>query len=193
MAEKNNGPNWESIKMEYISTDISMRKLAEKHGMKADAIFKRAKRENWTGLREEANRRATAKLLQKAANQRAKLMAMGQGIGADLLKKVKFISDSAAKQKSTKTRSDTVTVKHVEQLGIDVPIHAITETDLTKLAGMYAPIMRTLGLDEASQIARDRLEIDRRKVELMIDTDEQADERPLIIDSRPEAEEDDAE
>lgn len=183
---KNNGPNWESIKAEYVGTDISMRSLAEKHGVGFSTLAGRAKRENWTELRRQAKDRAQTKLIQKAANQRAKMMAMGQDIGVGLLKKVQAIAVKAGGQTATRVRSETVTVKHVEELDTDIPLHAMSETDLVKLAGMYATLMRTLGFDEASQVARERLDIDRRKVELMVDAPKDEDERPVILDARPE-------
>lgn len=40
------------LKQEYISTDISIRKLAEKHEMSFSAIAARSRRENWAEARE---------------------------------------------------------------------------------------------------------------------------------------------
>lgn len=187
----NNGPNWESIKAEYVSTDISLRALGEKYGIGASTVLKRSQREKWPELRKQARIKAESKLIQKAANQRAKMMAMGQDIGVGLLKKVQAIAVKAGGQTATRVRSETVTVKHVEELDTDIPLHAMSETDLVKLAGMYATLMRTLGFDEASQVTRERLDIDRRKVELMVDAPKDEDERPVILDARPEEPEED--
>ena len=38
MAEKNNGPNWKQMKVEYVSTDISMKKLSEKYGVNHNTV-----------------------------------------------------------------------------------------------------------------------------------------------------------
>lgn len=44
---------WERIKTEYITTDISMRKLAKKHDVTFAALSKRAYREQWAVTREQ--------------------------------------------------------------------------------------------------------------------------------------------
>ena len=45
--------DWINIKNEYISTNISYRKLAEKHGISRSNLEKRAKAEKWADLRKQ--------------------------------------------------------------------------------------------------------------------------------------------
>lgn len=188
-------PNWEAIKAEYVSTDISLRALAEKHGIGKSTLMGHCSREKWTELREKAKSKAEAKLVRRAADQRARMMELGQSIGYDLLGHVKRISDRTAKVKmaATKSRSETDTEKMDRKTGKTIPVHMVSETDLSRLQTMYSGIMHTLGFDEASQIARERLNIDRLRVELHIEPDAEIDDRPVIFDARPDSEARDAE
>lgn len=70
MAEKNNGPNWDAIRQEYIETDISMGNLARKYKIKEATVKTRARRENWTDQRKKAESKANLKRIQKAAKAR---------------------------------------------------------------------------------------------------------------------------
>lgn len=45
--------DWNQIKEEYMSTDISCRKLAEKYGIARSTLSQRAAREDWPRLRTE--------------------------------------------------------------------------------------------------------------------------------------------
>lgn len=55
----------ESIKLEYITTDISQRLLARKYGIAASTISRRAADEHWCDLRADYKRKMTAKAVQK--------------------------------------------------------------------------------------------------------------------------------
>ena len=65
--------DWEGIKNRYLSTEISLTKLAEDTGINYATLYRRAKKENWSELkkvREESGsagrmERVTAKLLEK--------------------------------------------------------------------------------------------------------------------------------
>ena len=45
--------DWKKIKTEYITTNTSYRKLAQKHGVHYNAIANRAKQEDWISQREQ--------------------------------------------------------------------------------------------------------------------------------------------
>lgn len=58
--------NWEKIKTEYITTDISQRKLAEKYGVPYPTLKYRAERDEWFKARKKHKSRVVAKSTQKA-------------------------------------------------------------------------------------------------------------------------------
>ena len=45
--------DWNAIKTEYITTDTSYRKLAQKHGVHYNAVANRAKQEEWVSQRNQ--------------------------------------------------------------------------------------------------------------------------------------------
>lgn len=47
------GIDWNAIKTEYITTDTSYRKLAQKHGVHYNAVANRAKQEGWIAQRNQ--------------------------------------------------------------------------------------------------------------------------------------------
>jgi len=58
--------NWEQIKTEYITTDISQRKLAEKYDVPFTTLKYRAAREEWFKARQKHKDRVITKATQKA-------------------------------------------------------------------------------------------------------------------------------
>ena len=59
----NTTADWKKIKAEYISTDTSYRKLAEKYGIPFRTLAQRAKRENWVELRNRNTDRVVTKMI----------------------------------------------------------------------------------------------------------------------------------
>jgi transposase-like protein len=63
--------DWDLIKTEYITTDITCRKLAEKHGVSESTLFKKCSKERWEASRKQHGSKLEAKILQKDINKRA--------------------------------------------------------------------------------------------------------------------------
>lgn len=62
------GVDWIKVKNEYISTGISTRKLAEKYGISASSVMKKAAAEKWASQRKEQKSRIEAELKRKTAS-----------------------------------------------------------------------------------------------------------------------------
>lgn len=60
---------WTEIRLEYATTGLSYRKLAEKHGVSFNTLKARAKRENWVKNKNGYQEALTTKTLQKAATK----------------------------------------------------------------------------------------------------------------------------
>lgn len=58
-------PNWKKIKQEYITTDIAMRPLAEKHGVSFNTLKKHAIPEQWAMAREQYQKTVAQKAVKK--------------------------------------------------------------------------------------------------------------------------------
>lgn len=61
--------NWIKIRNDYINGRGSYRKLADKYGISATSISKRAKLEGWVEQREKQLRKNSAKIAQKTADR----------------------------------------------------------------------------------------------------------------------------
>ena len=71
MAQKYKKKDWDAIKTEYVTTDISLRKLSEKYKLYYGDIAKRCKEEKWVDQRKKVKSRAVSKAVSKACNKKA--------------------------------------------------------------------------------------------------------------------------
>ena len=62
--------DWEKIKAEYITTDISVRELATKHGVHYTTIGKKASKEGWQDLRQQQTNTTLTKILTAVSEQK---------------------------------------------------------------------------------------------------------------------------
>lgn len=67
--------DWLVIKMEYVTTDISLRNLAEKHGVSRTTIGHRSKTEGWVEARRRHRAKIESKTSERIANKEANKLA----------------------------------------------------------------------------------------------------------------------
>ena len=63
--------DWKKIKTEYITTDTSYRKLAEKHGISYQAICRRSKAERWGEQHEQHMNKTVTKTINRISDKQA--------------------------------------------------------------------------------------------------------------------------
>ena len=80
--------DWSKLKAEYIAGGISYRKLAEKHGVSFNTLKTIAIRENWTDLRQQANNKATTKIVESIAEGNVEHVASIHSVADKLLEKI---------------------------------------------------------------------------------------------------------
>lgn len=85
--------DWQKIRTEYITTDTSYRKLAEKYGINRTLIGTRAKSEDWTGQRERYRDETLTKTLGAIADAQAERAARLMTVADKLLDKVEQLLD----------------------------------------------------------------------------------------------------
>ena len=61
--------DWLKIKTEYITTDVSLRRLAAKHNVGESTLFARASKEKWVEQREQHQSKTVAKTLDAISNK----------------------------------------------------------------------------------------------------------------------------
>ena len=79
---------WEQIKAEYITTDISYRKLAEKYGMAYGRLQTRGFNEGWQEEREAYKKTLFKKSIDLICDEQAERIARAVRIGDKMLEKV---------------------------------------------------------------------------------------------------------
>lgn len=80
--------DWTAIKTEYITTDTSYRKLAQKYDIHYKVISERGKDEKWVELRSQYRDKTLTKTLDKMSSKKADKMARIDDLADKLLEKL---------------------------------------------------------------------------------------------------------
>lgn len=107
--------NWKKIKTEYITTDVSLRKLAAKHNVGESTLFARASKEKWVEQREQHQSKTVAKTLDAISKKQVDRAANLVSVADILLAKVKDLVESDAE-----VMSDTQSLKHISGVLKDI-------------------------------------------------------------------------
>ena len=89
--------DWQKIKTEYITTDTSYRKLAQKYDIDSAVIGRRAKNEEWVKLRQQYIDKTQTKTIDAISNKQADRAAKLIGVSDLLLNKVKSLLEADEK------------------------------------------------------------------------------------------------
>lgn len=164
--------DWEKIKTEYITGNISYRKLAEKYKIALTTLTSRAKKEKWYDEKLKSKDRIVRKAVQKAENRQANVYAKE----LTLLNKLESHLDKALSDVDQFNR-------HIVSEGIGEGM-SVTEERLYSKADMRAladaaktlqlvekmkkSMNNILSLEQQEQmaIARAKLELERKKAEI---------------------------
>ena len=85
--------DWQAIKTEYITTNTSYRKLAQKYGVGYQAICHKSREEGWIAMREQHKNNTTTKTLEKISQQEANRAAKIHTVADKLLLKIEALAD----------------------------------------------------------------------------------------------------
>ena len=96
--------DWNAIKTEYIAGGTSYRKLAKKYDVPKTTLERRAKNENWLGLRGQAEDKAETKIVDAISKKQAKTTEKIIDVADKLLDKIESIIDLV---------QDTQGIKHL--------------------------------------------------------------------------------
>ena len=108
--------DWQAIKTEYITTDTSYRKLAQKHGVNYQAICHRSKEEGWIEQREQYRNDTITKTLDKISQQEANRAAKIHSVADKLLQKIEAIVESGELLDTKGIRALTAAVKDLKEI-----------------------------------------------------------------------------
>lgn len=85
--------DWYAAKQEYITTDTSYRKLAEKYGISRNELGKRATKEGWVAERKKWHEKTLTKTLNALGAAQAQRAAKLQTVADKLLNKIENAVD----------------------------------------------------------------------------------------------------
>ena len=85
--------DWQAIRTEYITTETSYRKLAQKYGVSTTQICNVGRDEKWVEQREQFLNKTTAKTLEKISQQEANRAAKIHSVADKLLNKIEALVD----------------------------------------------------------------------------------------------------
>ena len=108
--------DWQAIKTEYITTDTSYRKLAQKYGVNYQAICHRSKDEGWIEQREQYRNDTITKTLDKISQQEANRAARIHSVADKLLNKIEAMVDSNRPLDTKGIRALTAAVKDLKEI-----------------------------------------------------------------------------
>ena len=108
--------DWQAIKTEYITTDTSYRKLAQKYGVSHVQIGNVGKQENWVELRRQHLDKTLAKTVEKISKQEANRAAKIHSVADKLLLKIEAMVDSEEPLSEKGIRALTAAVKDLKEI-----------------------------------------------------------------------------
>ena len=108
--------DWKEIKTEYITTDTSYRKLAQKYGVSYQTICHRSKEEGWIAEREHHKNTTLTKTLEKISQQEANRVAKIHSVADKLLLKIEAMVESGNPLDTKGIRALTAAVKDLKEI-----------------------------------------------------------------------------
>lgn len=174
--------DWDAIKQEYISTNISQRELAEKYGVSVSSLGKRCASEGWSGLRKKFRKKVEKKTMEKISRKKACELAK---IGDCADKLVRLINDSLNDTATVRQTIVKIVPSEDDEDEAEVEEYCLQKLDTKYLRQMTAAmkdlmeILRDVNgkpntVERANmKNARERVEIEKAKAAAGIPTDDE--------------------
>ena len=108
--------DWQAIKTEYITTDTSYRKLAEKYGVSRVQIGNVGKEENWVELRRQHLDRTVTKTIAAVEIAQVNRAKKIQSVADKILNKIEAMVDRPEPLTDKAIRSITAAVKDLKEI-----------------------------------------------------------------------------
>lgn len=110
--------DWQAIKTEYITTDTSYRKLAQKYGVSTTQICNVGRDEKWVEQREQYLNKTTAKAIEKISQQEANRAVRIHTVADKLLNKIEAMVDAVEPEDipAKAIRALTAAVKDLKEI-----------------------------------------------------------------------------
>ena len=107
--------NWNAIRTDYITSNVSYRDLEEKYGVCYRQIAKKGKAEGWGSQRSQHNTNVVTKILDDDIEQKVSSIERLESVADKVLKKVEAYIDAC-----DPTAIDTQSMKHISGVLKDI-------------------------------------------------------------------------
>ena len=175
--------DWQAIKTEYITTDTSYRKLAQKYGIHYKVISERGKDEKWVELRSQHRDKTLTKTLGKISNKQADKMARIDNLADQILEKLEQAITELDLQLAKHT-DKTKTIEYNNDLRPDKPTKEVVHEE-EKLLEVKSIVDRQ-GLKQIASALKDIKEVKMLRSEL-----DKQEQEARIANLRKQADKDD--
>lgn len=108
--------DWQDIKTEYITTKTSFRKLADKHGLNKDTIWKKAKDEGWEDLRRQHIDSVQTKILDADTEKKVDRAVRLMTVADKLLEKVEQWVEMGEPISATSIKNLSDAIKNIKEV-----------------------------------------------------------------------------
>jgi hypothetical protein len=172
--------DWLKIKTEYITTDISYRKLAEKYGINYSVLGARGRAEGWVEQRTQFQDKTHTKTVEKIAEKKARQAAKVEDLADKLLNKLEqAIDELDLKIITQKVKAEKGNTETTIEFKVAEPGGIVDRAGLRQL---------TAALKELQTIKGEITELERREREARIEalrkaamTDSDDDDTGVIL------------
>ena len=107
---------WKQIKAEYCAGGISLRKLADKHGVSFSTIQKKSMEEKWGELRKKSRRKAEEKIIDAVVSKEVKKATDIVDVADKLLGKIFEMLDHDASYNTQNIKNLTSALKDLKEI-----------------------------------------------------------------------------
>lgn len=105
--------DWKKIKKEYIAGGISHRQLSEKHGVSYSTLKKVAAREHWTDMRNQAEAKENAKVVEAVSSKNA---LFEDAVELALMAACDYLNRSSGRMRAADIKDMTSALKNLRDL-----------------------------------------------------------------------------
>ena len=138
--------DWQAIKTEYITTNISYRALEKKYGINYKVIADKGKSEGWKELRSQHTHNTLTKILEADTEQKVSRAERLQNVADKLLAIVEARVDA-----SDPTGMDTQSMKHISGILKDIKEVQRSPKDLEEQDARIAKLRKEAEADNSGK------------------------------------------
>ena len=138
--------DWNAIKTEYITTNISYRALEKKYGINYKVIADKGKSEGWKELRSQHTHNTLTKLLEADTEQKVSRAERLQNVADKVLDMIEVLVDA-----SNPTEMDTKSMKHISGVLKDIKEVQRSPKDLEEQEARIANLRKQAEKEEVNK------------------------------------------